>query len=401
MSETALTIRTKCCVVGGGPAGVVLSFLLARKGVPVTLLEAHKDFDREFRGDTLHPSTMELMDQLGLADALLELPHTKIDTAQVRTPTQQSLVVDFRRLKTRFPYIVLMPQSTFLDFLTREAARFPSFTLKMEANARELVHHGGKVAGVRYHSPDGPVECRAPLTVACDGRFSRLRQLANLDMVRTSPPMDVLWFRLPRDSDDEVALTFRVDLGHLAIMLDRGDHWQIGFIILKGTFQDIREQGMDSFRTSVTKLMPELGSRVNLLTDWKQITPLNVEASRLKQWYLPGLLFLGDAAHVMSPVGGVGINYAIQDAIEAANVLTEALEQDAVTTEHLARVQRKREFPTKAIQWYQGAIQRRVVKTSLSSKKPFRLPWFLKFGIVRHLAARIVAFGVGRAHLKS
>ncbi len=394
-------MTTTCCVVGGGPAGVVLSFLLAREGIPVTLLEAHKDFDREFRGDTLHPTTIELMDQLGLADSLLKLPHTKIHTAQVQTPTERRIVADFRRLKTRFPYIVLMPQSSFLEFVTRQAARYPNFTLRMEANARELVQQDGACHGVRYHSPDGWVECHATLTVACDGRFSKLRQLADLDVVQTSPPMDVLWFRLPRESSDGVDLTFRVDGGRVAVMLDRGDHWQIGFVILKGSFHDIRDEGIDQFQASLAKLVPELASRVDRLKDWKQITPLNVEASRLKQWYLPGLLFLGDAAHVMSPVGGVGINYAIQDAVEAANELIEALKHGEVTTDHLARIQRKREFPTKAIQWFQGLIQQRAVKTSLNSKKPFRPPWFLRLALVQRLAARIIAYGIGRSRLRS
>lgn len=401
MSESPQTIRTKCCVVGGGPAGVMLSFLLARKGVPVTLLEAHKDFDREFRGDTLHPPTMELMDQLGLADALLEQPHTKIHTAQVQTATGTTAVAEFGRLKTRFPYIVLMPQSCFLEFVTREAARFPNFTLNMEANVRELVEHGGAYGGVRYLTPQGCRECHASLTVACDGRFSRLRQLVGPNVVRTSPPMDVLWFRLPREPSDGVDLTFRVDGGRVAIMFDRGDHWQIGFVILKGTFHDIRERGLESFRAGLARLIPELTNRVDRMTDWKQITPLNVEANRLKQWYLPGLLFLGDAAHVMSPVGGVGINYAIQDAVEASNVLTEPLKEGAVKTAHLARIQRKREFPTRAIQLFQTTVQQRAVKTSLNPEIPFRPPWFLKLAFVRRLAARIIAFGIGRSHLKS
>ena len=392
--------ESTCCVVGGGPAGAVLSLLLARKGIPVTLLEAHNDFDREFRGDTLHPSTMELMDQMGLADSLLELPHTKIETAGIQTPSEKIAFADFSRLRTRFPYIVLMPQSSFLGFVTREAARFSNFTLQMGANAQELIREDDVCTGVKYRTSTGWEECRAALTVACDGRFSKLRKLAGLEPVKTSPPMDVLWFTLPRKPEDGVDLLFRVNEGHLVVMLDRGDYWQLGYVILKGGFHDIRAEGMDRFHVSLARLVPELSDRLGNLTEWTQITPLNVEASRLSKWYAPGLLFLGDAAHVMSPVGGVGINYAIQDAIEAANVLSEPLRRDVVTTEHLALVQRKREFPTKVIQWFQGVVQQRIVKASLNPEKPFRPPWFLKLPLVRTLPARLIAFGVGRARLR-
>ncbi len=398
-SDTVKSEST-CCVVGGGPAGAVLSLLLARKGIPVTLLEAHKDFDREFRGDTLHPSTMELMDQLGLADSLLELPHTKIETAGIQTPSEKIVFADFSRLRTRFPYIVLMPQSSFLGFVTSEASRFSNFTLQMGANAQELIREDDVCAGVKYRTSEGWKECRAALTVACDGRFSKLRKLAGLEPVKASPPMDVLWFRLPRKPEDGVDLMFRVNEGHLVVMLDRGDFWQLGYVILKGGFHDIRERGMDQFHVSLARLVPELSDRLGNLTEWNQLTPLNVEASRLRKWYAPGLLFLGDAAHVMSPVGGVGINYAIQDAVEAANVLSEPLQGDVVTTEHLALVQRKREFPTKVIQWFQGVIQQRIVKASLNPEKPFRPPWFLKLPLVRTLPARLIAFGIGRARLR-
>ena len=391
---------TACCVVGGGPAGAVFSLLLARRGIAVTLLEAHKDFDREFRGDTLHPSTMELMDQLGLADSLLELPHTRIATAEIQTPSEKSVFADFSRLRTRFPYIVLMPQSSFLSFVTREASRFSNFTLQMGASAQELIQEDDVCVGVRYRTSEGWDECRAALTVACDGRFSKLRKLAGLEPDSASPPMDVLWFRLPRIPEDGVDLVFRIHQGHLVVMLDRGDFWQIGYVILKGAFHDIREAGMELFHASLAQLVPELSDRLGDLTEWTQVTPLNVEASRLRKWYAPGLLFLGDAAHVMSPVGGAGINYAIQDAVEAANVLSEPLLADAVTSEHLATVQRHREFPTRVIQWFQGVIQQRIVKASLNPEKPFRPPWLLKLPGVRTLPARLIAFGVGRARLR-
>ena len=399
-SGTAKTEST-CCVVGGGPAGAVLSLLLARKGIPVMLLEAHKDFDRVFRGDTLHPSTMELMDGLGLADSLLELPHTRLEKAGIQTPSEHIVFADFSRLATRFPFIVLMPQSRFLEFVTSEASRFSNFTLRMGASAQELIREDGVCVGVRYRTSDGRDECRAALTVACDGRFSRLRKLTRLEQVKTSPPMDVLWFRLPRKPEDGLDLMFRVNEGHLVVMLDRGDFWQLGYVILKGEFHDIRERGLDRFRVSLGRLVPELSDRVGQLTEWTQLTPLNVEAGRLRKWYSPGLLFfIGDAAHVMSPVDGVGINYAIQDAVEAANVLGEPLQGDAVTTEHLSLVQRKREFPTRVIQWFQGVIQQQFVKASLNPEKPFRPPWFLRIPLIRTLPARLVAFGIRRARLR-
>ena len=390
----------QCCVVGGGPAGVVLSFLLARRGVAVTLLEAHQDFDRDFRGDTLHPSTMELMDQLGLADALLELPHTKLRTVSMQTPSETITFADFNGLKSRFPFIVLMPQSEFLKFLADEAAKYPNFTLIMGANVQELIHEDGLCVGVKYRTSEGSEECRAPVTVACDGRFSKLRKLAGLTPVKTAPPMDVLWFRMPRNPDDGVDLTFRINNGHMLVMLERGDHWQLGYLIIKGSFHDVREQGLEKFRESMAALAPELVDRLQTITDWKQITPLNVEASRLTQWSKPGLLLIGDAAHVMSPVGGVGINYAVQDAIETANVLSEPLLKSNVTTADLDLVRKHREFATKVIQRFQEVIQKRIVLAGLDDSQTFRPPWFLKLPIIRNMPVRLIAFGVNRSRLK-
>ncbi len=390
----------KCCVVGGGPAGVVLSYLLARKGVAVTLLEAHQDFDRDFRGDTLHPSTMELMDELGLADELLKLHHAKLRTVRMQTPAEKITFADFSHIKTRFPYIVLMPQSVFLDFLVKRAQEFPNFTLKLGANAQELIEENGRTVGVKYRTTDETRECRVPLVVACDGRFSKLRKLAGLEPVKAAPPMDVLWFRLPHNPGDDIDVTFRINRGHMLVVLDRGDHWQFGYLILKGAFHEVREEGLDKFREAVAELVPELADRVDNITDWKQITPLNVEASRLTTWHRPGLLLIGDAAHVMSPVGGVGINYAIQDAVEAANVLAEPLKAGSVTEADLAAVQKKREFPTKVIQRFQELIQKRIVKSSLNENQAFRPPWFLTLPVIRSLPAKLIAFGISRSRLR-
>ncbi len=402
--EARDTLRTTCCVVGGGPGGAVLALLLARGGVDVTLLEAHPDFDREFRGDTIHPSVMEIMDELGLADRLLELRHTEIRSITIQTATGPFTPVDFGRLKTRFPYITMMPQRSFLEFITQEAKRYPNFRLLMGARVRELVEEGGVIRGVRYEGEDGRREVRAVLTVGADGRGSRVRRLAGFEPVKTSPPMDVLWFKLPREERDPEGAMGRFGRGHIAILLDRFDHWQAGYVIPKGTFPELRHEGIESLRRSFAELIPEFAGRVEHLKDWKQISLLSVESSRCPRWYRPGLLLIGDAAHVMSPVGGVGINYAIQDAVVAANVLGTPLQAAQarlrdLDTGYLASVQRRREWPTRIIQAAQAQIQRRVLARALQSDAPsFNPPAYLRMllrvPMLRDIPARIVAFGV-------
>lgn len=384
--------------MGAGPAGAVLALLLVRKSVPVTLLEAHRDFDREFRGDTIHPSVMEVLDDLGLADRLLELPHTKLRRATLQTAGGPFTPVDFSRLDTRFPYITLMPQTAFLEFITGEAARHPGFGLVMGANVKELVRKDGAVCGVRYPRSDGTHEVRAPLTVGADGRFSKLRRLAGLEAVRTSPPMDVLWFRLPRRPDEPEGATGRVAPGALLALLDRRDHWQAGYVIPKGSYHVLREEGLDALRRRIGAIAPELADRTGALREWSDISLLQVESDRLRRWYLPGLLLIGDAAHVMSPVGGVGINYAIHDAVAAANLLAEPLAQGRVETKHLARVQRRRELPTRVIQAIQSAAQRRFLAAVLSADQPIRIPRWLRLlarvPVLRDVPARVMGFGL-------
>ena len=394
--------RTTCCVVGGGPAGAVLALLLAKAGVGVTLLEAHPHFDREFRGDTLHPSVMEIMDQLGLADRLLALRHTKVRSATVQTAAGQFTPVDFSRLDTKFPYITMMPQTSFLEFITGEAKRYPNFRLLMGARVRELVEEDSVVRGVRYQGKDGSHEVRAILTVGADGRGSRVRRLAGFEPVKTSPPMDVLWFKLPREEGDPEGAMGRVGRGHIAILLDRFDYWQAGYVIPKDTYPELRHAGIESLRRSFAELVPEFSGRVGHLEDWGQVSLLSVESSRCPRWYRPGLLLIGDAAHVMSPVGGVGINYAIQDAVVAANVLAEPLKDSQkrlvnLDLRYLAAVQRRRELPTRLIQAVQTQIQRRVLASALRSDQPFAPPevvrLLLSVPMVRSLPARV--FGLG------
>ena len=396
--------RTTCCIVGGGPGGAVLALLLARKGVPVMLLEAHEDFDRDFRGDTIHTSVMEIMDQLGLADRLLQLRHSKIQKATFMTPTGPVTIADFRRLKTRFPYIMMLPQVHFLEFITEEAKRYPNFQLVMGASAQELIEEGGEIRGVRYRAHDGWHEVRAQLTVGADGRSSRVRRMAGFNPIKTSPPMDVLWFRWPRRPEDGEGILGRFGRGHALVLLDRLDQWQVGYVILKGSYQQVRAAGLEALQRSITEMAPEFADRAETLQDWEQVAVLSVESSRCPVWYRPGLLLIGDAAHVMSPIGGVGINYAIQDAVVAANVLTDPLLAGQVQLDHLKQVQRERERPTRIIQWIQKQVQQRIIGAALRSNAPLTLPLAVRLLLrvpgLRDIPARIIAFGVRRVQVK-
>jgi 2-polyprenyl-6-methoxyphenol hydroxylase-like FAD-dependent oxidoreductase len=392
--------RADCCIVGGGPAGMVLALLLARRGVRVILLEEHEDFERDFRGDTIHPSTMELMDELGLADRLLQLRHSKISTLALQTPRGSVTVADLSRLETKFPYVTFMPQARFLEFLAHEAQRYPGFRLVMGAAVQELIEEGGVVRGVRYRGRDGWHEVRGLLTVGADGRFSRLRRLAGFEPIKTSPPMDVLWFRLPRRPDEAHGGFGRIGNGHMLILLDRDEQWQVAYVIPKGTYRQLRDAGFASLRASVAELMPELADRVDQLDDWTRVSLLSVESSRLKRWYRPGLLLIGDAAHVMSPVGGVGINYAIQDAVATANILATPLKAGRLRLRDLAAVQRRRELPTRLIQAAQSFVQQRVVAGALGRQRPLAPPALLRLPILRDLPARLVAFGLWPVHLE-
>ena len=367
----------------------------------------HKDFDREFRGDTIHPSTLEILDQIGLAAPLHEMRHSKISGPTIQFADGPFQPFDLARLKTRFPYVLMVPQAQFLDFITREAAKYPAFRLVMRANVRELVEENGAVCGVKYLDAENAWhELRAPLTVAADGRFSRIRQLAGFEPVKTSPPMDILWFRLPKlpeDLDAPGGLLGSIGRGRVLIALDRADYWQAGLVFPKGRYQELHAQGIAAIRQAIVEIQPRLARHAETLIDWQQLSLLSVESSLCPRWHKPGLLLIGDAAHVMSPIGGVGINYAVQDAVVAANVLTGPLKTGRVSDADLAEVQRQREWPVRVIQGMQKLMQNRLIAPALASQGPPRAPWIaralLRIPILRDLPARLLAFGPRRVRL--
>ncbi len=395
---------TTCAIVGGGPAGTVLSLLLARQGIDVILLEAHKDFDRNFRGDTLHPSIMEIMDELGLADRLLAMPHSKLDRGFFETEESAIKLVDLTRLETKYPYVTILPQVRFLETVVEEAKRYPSFKLIMGANVRELVEKNGEILGVRYKKDGEWQEIKATLTVAANGRFSHLREQAGFQSVSTSPPMDVLWFSLPRIQEDdrwlEGGLKARIQKGRMGVVIDRKDTLQLGYLIFKGSYDRVRTEGIEELRNSIATLVPELKDRVDYLQKWSQIAFLAVNSDRLTRWYRPGLLAIGDAAHTMSPVGGAGINYAIQDAVVTANILSPSLKSGRVWLPDLAQIQRQRELPTRVIQTFQTLVQKQIIARAFDPHKSFKATSLLQCPLLRYITAYLIGFWIVPVHLE-
>jgi 2-polyprenyl-6-methoxyphenol hydroxylase-like FAD-dependent oxidoreductase len=396
---------TTCAIAGCGPAGAVLGFLLARAGIDVVVLEKHNDFLRDFRGDTIHPSTLELLDQLGLIDEFLKLPHSTVRSVQMQTTAGQTVRVSLERLPSKFPFIAFMPQWDFLEFMTRHAMRFPSFTLLRNAEVVGLVQKDERVTGLRYRDAEGEHELAAVLTVGADGRSAVTRDAAQLPRMETSPPIDVFWFRLPRRPDEVAAVFGRLGPGLLLVMLDRNDYWQVAFVIPKGKGDEIRARGLDEFRRDIVRVAPELGDRVGSIKSWDDVKLLTVRVDRLTRWFKPGYLAIGDAAHAMSPVGGVGINIAIHDAVVAANVLWRPLSKGHVREEDLAEVQRRRERAVRLTQSFQTMVQSRVLAPALLSSKAPSIPWIarlvLRTPFVRDLFPRFIALGVDRPHIES
>ncbi len=396
-------IQTQCCIVGGGPAGMVLGFLLARSGVDVVVLEKHGDFLRDFRGDTIHPSTLEIFHELGLLEDFLTRPHQQVQQLSGVVGGIEFPLANFSHLPTKCKFIAFMPQWDFLSFVADRAQRYPTFHLRLQAEATDLLEEGERVVGVRATTPNGPLEVRAALTVGADGRRSTVRAKAGMVVQNLGAPMDVLWMRLSRrDTDPHIALG-RIDNGRILIMLFRGDYWQCGFVIPKGGYETIRSLGIEAFRAQIVSIDPTLADRVSELRSWEDVKLLTVGVDRLQKWFRPGLLCIGDSAHTMSPVGGVGINLAIQDAVAAANILAESLKAAKTTLQHLRHVQQRRMFPTRMTQKLQVIVQNKVITRALASRGRISPPWplylFRRFPFLRRIPARLIGMGFRPEHI--
>jgi len=397
-------IKTRCCIVGGGPAGMVLGLLLARVGIDVAVLEKHGDFLRDFRGDTIHPSTLDLMHELGMLDEFLRVPHEQVFRIGAQIGDDFWPMADFTHLPTICKYIALMPQWDFLDFISEKARAYPGFHLHMNTNATELITEGDRVVGVRAETKQGAEEFRADLVIGADGRHSTVRARSELELEESSVPMDVLWMKISRkESDGEQTLGHLIPR-HVLIMINRKTYWQCAFLIPKGQFEETKKRGLPEFRATLVKLALFLRDRVEELKSWDQIRLLTVTVDRLKCWHRPGLLCIGDSAHAMSPVGGVGINLAIQDAVAAANILSEALRGgDVIPESLLEKVQRRRMFPTRATQRMQIFAHEHVIRPVLHSDRPVSAPFMLRLfkaiPLLQRIPARIVGLGFRPEHI--
>lgn len=397
-------IQISCCIAGGGPAGMMLGYLLARSGVEVVVLEKHADFLRDFRGDTVHPSTLEVIHELGLLDSFLRLPHEKIDRVALEIGRESWPVADFSHLPTRCKFIALMPQWDFLNFLATEAKRFPAFGLRMGTEATGLIAERGRIVGLRAKAGGKEFEIRSDLVVVASGRGSTLRDDAGLRVDDLGAPMDALWFKLASRPDDPGQLIGRFAAGRIFVLINRGDYWQCAYVIPKGSFDRMRARDFDDFRDDIARHVPMLADRVEGLRGWDDIKLLTVGVDRLRRWYRPGLLCIGDAAHTMSPIGGVGINLAIQDAVAAANLLAAPLREERLEVGHLHGVQRRRQWPTRVTQRFQILVQNRVIGNVLEGRRGLKPPWpvhlFARFPYLRRIPAHLIGIGVRPEHVE-
>jgi 2-polyprenyl-6-methoxyphenol hydroxylase-like FAD-dependent oxidoreductase len=403
------TINTRCCIVGGGPAGMMLGYLLGRAGVDVVVLEKHADFFRDFRGDTVHPSTLQVMDELGLIDGFLKLPHQQLQKFSGKFGDASIQIADLSRVPIKHPFIAMMPQWDFLNFLRENGKRFASLKVMMNAEATDLIWSGDTVAGVKVNTPDGPVEIHADLTIGCDGRHSVVRERANLELIELGAPMDVLWFRAGKRANETENLFARVETGKMLVTFDRGDYWQCAYVIAKGQNDAIRARGLEMFLDDVARMAPILKEGCAEVKSWDDVKLLTVAIDRLKRWARPGLLCIGDAAHAMSPIGGVGVNLAVQDAVATANLLAARLAQGpkgCPSADELDAVRRRREFPVRMTQAMQVIVQNNIISVALKpGDRPLRPPLVMRIVSavpwLQGITARFIGLGVRPEHVHS
>jgi 2-polyprenyl-6-methoxyphenol hydroxylase-like FAD-dependent oxidoreductase len=405
------TIQTHCCIVGGGPAGMMLGYLLGRAGIETVVLEKHADFFRDFRGDTVHPSTLQVMDELGLIDGFLKVPHQQLQKMDGQFGDESIRIADLSRVDVKYPFIAMMPQWDFLNFLRESGKRFACLNVMMNATATDLIRSGDAAVGVTADTPEGPVEIRASLTIGCDGRHSIVRERAGLEVEEIGAPMDVLWFRAGRRANETENLFARVQTGKMLVTFDRGDYWQCAYVIAKDQFDAVKARGLDAFRNDVIGMAPVLSAGMADVKSWDDVKLLTVAINRLKRWTLPGLLCIGDAAHAMSPVGGVGVNLAIQDAVATANLLAAKLaavkdSRGCPSEDELDAVRRRRTFPVRMTQTMQVVVQNNIISVALKpGNQPLRAPLFARLvnaiPWLQGITARFVAIGVRPEHVHS
>lgn len=395
---------TSCCIVGGGPAGVMLGFLLARAGVEVMVLEKHKDFFRDFRGDTIHPSTLELMNELGLLEEFLRQPHQELKEVTFHFGDQVMHIADFSRVPTKCKFIAFMPQWDFLNFVSSHANSYPHFQLRMETEVTDLLIENERVVGVTAVTPNGPLNVRAKLVVGADGRSSIVRAQAGLEVVDLGAPIDVLWFRLSKQPNDPPQAFGYAGPGEFMVLLDRGEYWQCAYVIRKGGFEETRTRGLEAFRNDLTRCTPFLGRRVDEIKEWDNVRLLAVKVDHLRKWYRDGLLCIGDSAHAMSPVGGVGINLAIQDAVATSNLLAEKLRDGQIHEADLRPVQRRREKPARLTQKVQVFLHQHLLERIFNSTEIIPPPLLMRllegFPRFRSLPARLIGIGFRPEHIQ-
>ncbi len=403
MVETVQT--TTCAIAGGGPAGMMLGLLLARAGVDVTVIEKHGDFLRDFRGDTIHPSTLEVMHELGLEEAFLKLPHTRAPKLSAEMGGRTITMADFTRLPVRNRFIAFMPQWDFLDFLAKQALRYPNFRLMMGTKVVDVLEEGGRVAGLALDTADGTVALRSTLVVAADGRHSVVREKAGLEVESFGSPSEVVWMKLSKQPGDPLETMGHAGPRQGFVLIDRGDYWQCGYIVRRGTFAEMKEEGLEAFRNKVRDVSPLAPERMQEIASWDDVSLLQVRIDRLRRWWKPGLLAIGDAAHAMSPIGGVGVNLAIQDAVAAGNILSRPLKEGSIADSHLAAVEKRRLFPTRATQKLQLMMRSSRRKDQADEQRKKGPPAFIRgiarFPLLAHLAGRLMGLGFRMEHVRS